>query len=319
MFAVQRGALGVFLLAAAGCGKQAPRDETPPAPAPAATTVPTGTRTTAAEPPDPLAAPKARSRESLAAIAAAFARYEAANGHSPVGLLDPKTGQIGLSWRVQILPHLPDPAAAVLYTQFRLDEPWDSDHNRPLVGMMPSVFAHARNATPPGRTYYQGFADRHLAAGGKEFPPDPTPRPGFGEGFAFFPDPRVRHQLPPGDPVKGLPLVYRKIDQVRDGTDNTFLVAEAAEAVPWTSPRDIAFRFVLEDAYDQARGPERTGRWDALGGPFDGAFHAVSVSGNALVFVPKTAPAEKLRPFITIGGLVDSDFEGLGLQRPRYP
>jgi hypothetical protein len=50
---------------------------------------------------------------------------------------------------------------------------------------------------------------------------------------------------------------------------------------------------------------------------FDGAFHAVSVSGNAIVFLPKTAPIEKVRPFITVAGGTDSDFEGLGLQRPR--
>jgi hypothetical protein len=46
-------------------------------------------------------------------------------------------------------------------------------------------------------------------------------------------------------------------------------------------------------------------------------FHAVSVSGNALVLVPKTAPIEKIRACITIGDGTDSDFEGLGLQRPK--
>lgn len=42
-----------------------------------------------------------------------------------------------LSWRVMILPAL---GCSELYQLFRLDEPWDSPHNRKLIPYMPSVF-----------------------------------------------------------------------------------------------------------------------------------------------------------------------------------
>lgn len=42
-----------------------------------------------------------------------------------------------LSWRVHILPYLEQSA---LYERFALDEPWDSDTNKPLIAEMPEVF-----------------------------------------------------------------------------------------------------------------------------------------------------------------------------------
>ncbi|MCH7727201.1 MAG: protein kinase [Planctomycetes bacterium] len=44
-----------------------------------------------------------------------------------------------LSWRVHILPMIGDDERA-LFKRFRLDEPWDSEHNIELLGEMPSVF-----------------------------------------------------------------------------------------------------------------------------------------------------------------------------------
>ncbi len=43
-----------------------------------------------------------------------------------------------LSWRVKILPYFGE---QVLYDQFHLDEPWDSEHNKTLIPKMPAVFA----------------------------------------------------------------------------------------------------------------------------------------------------------------------------------
>jgi hypothetical protein len=48
-----------------------------------------------------------------------------------------KDGQPLLSWRVALLPAL---GLEELYAQFRLDEPWDSLHNRQLLNQMPNVF-----------------------------------------------------------------------------------------------------------------------------------------------------------------------------------
>ncbi len=50
-----------------------------------------------------------------------------------------KDGKPLLSWRVAILPYLD--GGNELYQQFRLDEPWDSPHNRKLITKMPGLFA----------------------------------------------------------------------------------------------------------------------------------------------------------------------------------
>ncbi len=49
-----------------------------------------------------------------------------------------KQGKPLLSWRVQILPLMEE---GELFKQFHLDEPWDSEHNKPLIAKMPAVYA----------------------------------------------------------------------------------------------------------------------------------------------------------------------------------
>jgi hypothetical protein len=44
-----------------------------------------------------------------------------------------------LSWRVHLLPYL-GKAEATLYEKFKLDEPWNSQHNAALVNAMPVCF-----------------------------------------------------------------------------------------------------------------------------------------------------------------------------------
>jgi hypothetical protein len=50
-----------------------------------------------------------------------------------------------LSWRVHLLPHLNLDA---LYAQFKLDEPWDSAHNKKLIAKIPVVYqdSHGKGA-----------------------------------------------------------------------------------------------------------------------------------------------------------------------------
>ncbi|MDX1925032.1 MAG: DUF1559 domain-containing protein [Pirellulaceae bacterium] len=55
---------------------------------------------------------------------------------SPLSGLDGKSPR-RLSWRVDLLPFLDQND---LYQQFRLDEAWDSPHNRSLISKMPNVF-----------------------------------------------------------------------------------------------------------------------------------------------------------------------------------
>lgn len=59
-----------------------------------------------------------------------------------------------LSWRVLLLPFLEDYQAQALYEEFRLDEPWDSEHNKPLVAKMPAIYQSPASKWKDGRTVY---------------------------------------------------------------------------------------------------------------------------------------------------------------------
>ena len=54
----------------------------------------------------------------------------------------------GLSWRVHLLGNLGE---SELYSDFRLNEPWDSPHNQALISRIPSFFK-SRGVTKPGHT-----------------------------------------------------------------------------------------------------------------------------------------------------------------------
>jgi hypothetical protein len=56
-----------------------------------------------------------------------------------------------LSWRVHILPYLDEEA---LYRQFKLDEPWDSEHNRQLIPLVPQVYRNPSSPSGPGMASY---------------------------------------------------------------------------------------------------------------------------------------------------------------------
>lgn len=120
------------------------------------------------------------------------------------GSFPPSAGYAGdtplLSWRVYLLPFL---GQQPLYQQFRLDEPWDSEHNRELIEKMPAVFRAPNVATPPGYTPYVVPTGDGLLFGGRT----------------------------------GIPF-----QQITDGTSNTVLAIEttAEKAVPWTKPGDLA-------------------------------------------------------------------------------
>jgi RNA polymerase sigma factor (sigma-70 family) len=112
-----------------------------------------------------------------------------------------KDGKALLSWRVAILPYLGE---EVLYKQFKLDEAWDSPHNKRLLEKMPKVYAPPGIKTrEPYTTFYQVFVG----------------------GGAIF-EKHAQAAFPASIP---------------DGTSNTILIAEAGSAVPWTKPEDMHY------------------------------------------------------------------------------
>ncbi len=58
-------------------------------------------------------------------------------GAFPTAAILDKNGKPLLSWRVALLPYIEQDA---LYRQFKLDEPWDSEHNKKLIAQMPKIY-----------------------------------------------------------------------------------------------------------------------------------------------------------------------------------
>ena len=108
--------------------------------------------------------------------------------------------ETALSWRVHLLPLLD---AGPLYAEFKMDEPWDSEHNKKLIAKMPEIFK-TEGVKDPGKTAFHVFT-------------------GPGSPFA-------------DDKAPGLV-------SISDGTSNTILAVEAGPdtAEIWTKPGGLDF------------------------------------------------------------------------------
>ncbi|MGL4419542.1 MAG: sigma-70 family RNA polymerase sigma factor, partial [Gemmataceae bacterium] len=76
------------------------------------------------------------STNSLKQIILGFYNYHDTFSFYPSDIIDAKTKKPLLSWRVAILPFIEQDN---LYREFKLDEPWDSAHNLPLLKKMPKA------------------------------------------------------------------------------------------------------------------------------------------------------------------------------------
>src|SRR5207249_2796575 len=76
------------------------------------------------------------SQNNLKQIGLAMHNYHDTYRHFPPQALTDKNGKPLLSWRVAVLPFIEQDN---LYRQFKLDEPWDSEHNRKLLERMPKL------------------------------------------------------------------------------------------------------------------------------------------------------------------------------------
>ena len=126
-----------------------------------------------------------------------------ANDHNclPTNVYD-QNGKAILSWRVKLLPYLEMDSLA---KKFKMDEPWDSPHNKELLKFMPDVF-QCSSLTPAKKE------------------PFTTP-------FRAFMGKDTLHE------------VNKKVNfpDIIDGTSSTLLFVEASKAVPWTSPDDLKY------------------------------------------------------------------------------
>jgi hypothetical protein len=148
---------------------------------------------------------RARATHNLHVVCASIVDFaDAHQGKMPTAAIYSKAGKPLLSWRVAVLPYLGKEGAA-LYKQFKLDEPWDSAHNKHLLSKMPKVFELPGAKVDPtkGQTFFQVFTGPNTAFNGNKpatYPPS-------------FPD----------------------------STTQTVLVVTAAKPVPWTAPQDLPY------------------------------------------------------------------------------
>jgi len=146
------------------------------------------------------AAERAKDANNLKQIGLAMYNYHDTNGYFP-----PQDGKTtpdskgGLSWRVHILPFIEQQA---LYNEFKLDEPWDSEHNKKLIEKMPKIYESPLAVAPKGETFYKVFV---------------------GEGAMF---------------ESGRKMT---VASITDGTSNTIMAVDGGTAVIWTKPDDIPF------------------------------------------------------------------------------
>lgn len=85
------------------------------------------------------AARRAQSKNNMKQMMLAFHNYHDRYGHFPAQANYDNNGKPLLSWRVHILPFIDQQA---LYSRFKLNEPWDSPHNRKLIRLMPRTYAN---------------------------------------------------------------------------------------------------------------------------------------------------------------------------------
>ncbi|MBL7041977.1 MAG: DUF1559 domain-containing protein [Pirellulaceae bacterium] len=145
------------------------------------------------------AARNIQSTNNLKRFGVAIHNYHDVYTRFPPSYSTDKDGKPLLSWRVLVLPYVEQ---QTLYDQFRLDEPWDSKHNKELIAKMPSIFRPPNSKAELGKTNYLGVSGP--------------------QGI-----------FPGQDKVA--------IRDVTDGTSMTVMIVEASDesAVIWTKPDDF--------------------------------------------------------------------------------
>ncbi len=84
---------------------------------------------------------------TLRQIALAMHKYHDAHGHLPPAVVIGPDGKTPHSWRVELLPFLGLGVEGDQYQGYKLDEPWDSEHNKTVINRMPSVYGHDADST----------------------------------------------------------------------------------------------------------------------------------------------------------------------------
>lgn len=133
-------------------------------------------------------------------VAIAFHQYHNDYHQLPALSIRSKNGLPLLSWRVTLLPFL---GYDELYRQFRLDEPWSSDHNIKLLSQAPDCYLPVHHRNLVGHT--------HLVA------------------------------LTGSGSIYSEPKMTLREASLGDGLGETAMLGESARLIPWTKPDDEDF------------------------------------------------------------------------------
>ncbi len=142
---------------------------------------------------------RTQTMNNMKQINLALLQYESGKGRFPTAAILTPDGKPGLSWRVAILPMIEEGG---LYRQFKLNEPWDSEHNKALIAQMPAIYQSPGSDLDSGYTNYLAVVS-----------PDSIIVPGS----------------------KGM-----RMRDISDGTSRTVMLVEADDnyAAIWTKPDD---------------------------------------------------------------------------------
>ena len=138
---------------------------------------------------------------NLKLIGSAINDFERTNGHFPPAVQYGPDGRTAYSWRVAILPFM---NAGDLYSEYKLDEPWNGPNNIKVLAKLPLAFRE-----PGSRYNINSVTTNYVVPIGRH---------------SIFPSKTNAFTYPPS---------------VTDGTSNTIMIIESHIGVPWTKPEDL--------------------------------------------------------------------------------
>ena len=100
--------------------------------------------------------------DNVYAISLAMLIYEKQHGSLPPAYTVDQDGKLLHSWRVLLLPYLGEEAKE-LYDKIRLDEPWDSEHNRQFHDAAVAFYQCPSAELKPGQTTYSVVVGKKTA------------------------------------------------------------------------------------------------------------------------------------------------------------